>query len=445
MFGEPKEYEFKSSEDVDDSKDTIDNLWLAVFDGHGGHRVSEHCALQMQNMYLERYSDLSKEDRTDTKLLKKIFEEIFLDFDEEIKMLPPTTETIYTPNCFGKGTPVTLTKRANAQGATATVVTLSKLFEDDGIVTIGNSGDSRLVAFAVNNIPVHVPDEFEPDDRKSSMFQITSRFSQFMGGEPSSSSAFGSYFNNTQIAMGDGLSKNDSMKVRKILRSKYKRDVIQKSNVQIRRVLETVDHQPTNPNEAKRVIDLGGQVINKRVNGVLAVSRALGDHDQKARKGLSADPDVASYKLSDLFNIEFKKGKEEEENELEGQGKEFIIVMASDGLWTYANTDSVEGDVVEMLSRGYSLKEATQILMDKIIIDHRGIDNTTISIIRIVPTELYAQRDEAGHKEFEERFKNSMKGKGKGTMRSFGSMQANSVMEMEIPVEKEKEKGKDEV
>jgi serine/threonine protein phosphatase PrpC len=44
------------------------------------------------------------------------------------------------------------------------------------------------------------------------------------------------------------------------------------------------DHKPTREDESKRIRDAGGFVINNRVMGELAVSRAFGDVDFK--KGL---------------------------------------------------------------------------------------------------------------------------------------------------------------
>ena len=43
----------------------------------------------------------------------------------------------------------------------------------------------------------------------------------------------------------------------------------------------TIDQKPSRPDEAKRIRDAGGFVINNRVMGELAVSRAFGDADFK--------------------------------------------------------------------------------------------------------------------------------------------------------------------
>lgn len=43
----------------------------------------------------------------------------------------------------------------------------------------------------------------------------------------------------------------------------------------------TYDHKGSDRQEAKRIMDAGGFVMNNRVNGVLAVTRALGDSSMK--------------------------------------------------------------------------------------------------------------------------------------------------------------------
>lgn len=43
----------------------------------------------------------------------------------------------------------------------------------------------------------------------------------------------------------------------------------------------TYDHKGSDSQEAKRITDAGGFVMNNRVNGVLAVTRSLGDAAMK--------------------------------------------------------------------------------------------------------------------------------------------------------------------
>lgn len=53
----------------------------------------------------------------------------------------------------------------------------------------------------------------------------------------------------------------------------------------------TEDHKPSREDEAKRIREAGGFVINNRVMGELAVSRAFGDCDFKKGLQVSAISD----------------------------------------------------------------------------------------------------------------------------------------------------------
>ena len=80
------------------------------------------------------------------------------------------------------------------------------------------------------------------------------------------------------------------------------------------------DHKPYNPKEESRIREAGGSVQMKRVNGDLAVSRALGDFVYKnsptlppEKQQVSCEPDIIVYE---------RKHAEDQ-----------FIVLACDGIW----------------------------------------------------------------------------------------------------------------
>jgi len=90
----------------------------------------------------------------------------------------------------------------------------------------------------------------------------------------------------------------------------------------------TEDHKPTNEAEKKRIEDAGGRVMIQRINGSLAVSRALGDFEYKNRDDLddlhqlvSPDPDV-TCKERNLDSDNF-------------------IVVACDGIYDVMNNEEI--------------------------------------------------------------------------------------------------------
>lgn len=89
---------------------------------------------------------------------------------------------------------------------------------------------------------------------------------------------------------------------------------------QATRLTSMTDHKATDPLEGKRVIEAGGQIINDRVNGMLAMTRALGDHLLKMpvlpNDVVSNVPDITSTDLSP---------------------EDSFIIVACDGLWDVLN------------------------------------------------------------------------------------------------------------
>lgn len=89
----------------------------------------------------------------------------------------------------------------------------------------------------------------------------------------------------------------------------------------------TQDHKPCNPREKERIQNAGGSVMIQRVNGSLAVSRALGDYDYKCVDGkgpteqlVSPEPEVC----------EILRAEEDE-----------FIILACDGIWDVMSNEEL--------------------------------------------------------------------------------------------------------
>ncbi|EDV39636.1 uncharacterized protein Dana_GF24378 [Drosophila ananassae] len=90
----------------------------------------------------------------------------------------------------------------------------------------------------------------------------------------------------------------------------------------------SLDHKPNNEAESKRIIEGGGWVEFNRVNGNLALSRALGDFVFKRANKKPEDQIVTAYP-----DVETRKIMEDWE----------FIVLACDGIWdVMSNTEVLE-------------------------------------------------------------------------------------------------------
>jgi len=92
--------------------------------------------------------------------------------------------------------------------------------------------------------------------------------------------------------------------------------------------LNTFDHKPTNPLEKERIQNAGGSVMIQRVNGSLAVSRALGDFEYKnvpdrgpCEQLVSPEPDV--------FIGERNRATDE------------FLILACDGIWDVMSNEEL--------------------------------------------------------------------------------------------------------
>ena len=120
------------------------------------------------------------------------------------------------------------------------------------------------------------------------------------------------------------------------------------------------DHKPDLENEKKRIIKADGYVEENRVNGVLNLSRSLGDLEYKQNKKLkpeeqmiTAYPDVKVEKIS---------------NETD------FLIIACDGIWDCMTSQNAVDFVKEQILKSsykqdktYKLSKIIEAMLDKIV------------------------------------------------------------------------------
>jgi len=116
----------------------------------------------------------------------------------------------------------------------------------------------------------------------------------------------------------------------------------------------TYDHKASDVTEQERVQACGGWVSMNRVHGVLAVSRALGDHAMK--QSVISEPHFWEDKLSD---------------------EDTFVIIACDGLWDVC-TDQ---EAVDLVRGEPDAKKMSDILM-KSALDNGAKDNISVMVVR---------------------------------------------------------------
>ncbi|BGP05678.1 mgpp2cl-1, protein phosphatase 2C-like protein 1 [Rhodotorula toruloides] len=116
----------------------------------------------------------------------------------------------------------------------------------------------------------------------------------------------------------------------------------------------TYDHKGSDMREAKRISDAGGFVLNNRVNGVLAVTRSLGDSSMK------------EFVVGAPFTTETTLGPEDD-----------YLIVACDGLWDVCS----DQEAVDLIHDIDDPQEASQILLDHAL-NQFSSDNLSILVVR---------------------------------------------------------------
>lgn len=119
----------------------------------------------------------------------------------------------------------------------------------------------------------------------------------------------------------------------------------------------TVDHKPTTESEKKRITALGGYILNQRINGMIAVSRSIGDHIH--HPFVSCEPFTHNVKLS---------------------SDDSFVVLACDGVWDVLSDREACNVVIKVFEEGYSVQDAANALL-RMALKKGSKDNISIIVI----------------------------------------------------------------
>ncbi|XP_038076051.1 protein phosphatase 1B-like isoform X1 [Patiria miniata] len=128
----------------------------------------------------------------------------------------------------------------------------------------------------------------------------------------------------------------------------------------------TEDHKPSKQNEKNRIEKAGGTVMIQRVNGSLAVSRALGDYEYKSNFGMGSTEQLVS--------------PEPDIKVIPRQADDEFIVLACDGVWDVMSNDEVCHFIRSRLELTDNLKEVCNMVVDTCLCKGSR-DNMSIIIV----------------------------------------------------------------
>ncbi|XP_051031159.1 protein phosphatase 1B isoform X3 [Phodopus roborovskii] len=146
----------------------------------------------------------------------------------------------------------------------------------------------------------------------------------------------------------------------------------------------TQDHKPCNPMEKERIQNAGGSVMIQRVNGSLAVSRALGDYDYKCVDGKGPTEQLVSPE-PEVYEI------------LRAEEDEFVV-LACDGIWDVMSNEELCEFVKSRLEVSQDLENVCNWVVDTCL--HKG-SRDNMSIVLVCFSNAPKVSDEAVKKDSE--------------------------------------------
>jgi len=126
------------------------------------------------------------------------------------------------------------------------------------------------------------------------------------------------------------------------------------------------DHKGSDPLEQQRVRDAGGFIMNERVNGMLAITRALGDSEMK--EYVAGHPYTTETVLDE---------------------RDALLILACDGLWDVCE----DQQAAELIAEIDDPQKAADVLV-QYALDNDSYDNISVLVIRLAPVKQAVESQE---------------------------------------------------
>ena len=144
------------------------------------------------------------------------------------------------------------------------------------------------------------------------------------------------------------------------------------------------DHKPADEDERARIQNAGGFVQEGRVNGSLALSRAIGDLEYKRSKTLPAHEQIVTAH-PEITVTELKEGDE-------------FLIIACDGIWDVLTSQQTVDYVRQRIDADVPLSKICEQLADECMAPDTkgtgiGCDNMSVVIVLLKDTAFIAGPD----------------------------------------------------
>jgi protein phosphatase PTC1 len=268
--------------------------FFAVFDGHAGkhaaewcgshfHEVRSPCLLYRSTRLTSLQHLLEAIHASSNSRITDVLNQAFHTVDEHLSRMCEASDGKIHSGC----TAVTAFLRLEDQSGQQSFISPPSSPADS--LPSGRNLDSSSEAQVISS-PVPSPKSKSSKTVKNKISSSSSRIRKALrlGGssnKPASSSISGSSSPTaSQISVGEEIQipitipPSDSRRVLYSANAGDARGVLCRAGKAVRL---TYDHKGSDKQEAKRITDAGGFVMSGRVNGVLAVTRALGDSSMK--------------------------------------------------------------------------------------------------------------------------------------------------------------------